>query len=67
MVRLDFLEVAADPFVAGINRQIKGSCYLVIDEPGAGEFSNAKLLTYVKGLVGWLSDANVAKVLASES
>lgn len=66
-VRLDFNEVAADPFVSGNSRKIEGSTYLIIDEPSNGEFTNANLLLKVKGLVGWLSDANVTKVLAGES
>ncbi len=59
--------IAPDPFVAGNNREIQESIYLVIDEPTDGSFSNATSLLNAKGLVGWLSDANVTKVLAGES
>lgn len=66
MVRLDFNEIAADQFVPAENRRITGSTYLVIDEPASG-FTEAALLNKVKGLVGWLSDANLTKVIAGES
>lgn len=67
MVRLDSSKIAQDPFVAGQNREVQQSCYLVIDEPQDGAFTNTELLSSVKGLLGWLSDANVTKVLAGES
>lgn len=65
-VRLDFNKIAADPFIAGNSRMASGSAYLVVDEPNAGQFTNADLLLYAKGLVAWLTDANVTKVLAGE-
>lgn len=65
-VRVDFNKIAADPFVAGNSRLANASAYIVIDEPNAGQFTNTDLLNYVKGLVGWLTDANVTKVLAGE-
>lgn len=67
MVRLDTNKIAADPFIAGQNREVAESAYLVVDEPQDGAFSNAELLSSVKGLLGWLTDANVTKVLAGES
>lgn len=66
MVRLDFTEISADPFLPTQNVQVSGSCYLVIDEPPTG-FTDAELLAKVKGLRDWLNDANVTKVLAGES
>lgn len=66
-VRLDVSKIAADPFVAGQNRQVSSTMYIVVDEPADSSFSNAELLSNVKGLIGWCSDANVTKVLAGES
>ncbi len=66
-VRLDFSKIAADPFIAGNSRLASASVYLVIDEPNAGQFTNADLLAYAKGFIAWCSDANVTKVLAGES
>jgi hypothetical protein len=42
------------------------SVYVVIDHPIAG-FSNAEIDDDVAGLVGWLTSANVLKVLGGES
>jgi hypothetical protein len=39
----------------------------VIDEPDDAVFTNTELLNNSKGLLGWLSDANVTKVIAGES
>lgn len=66
-VRLDRIKIAADPFVSGNSREVSTSTYLVVDEPSDGAFTNAELLAHAKGLIGWLSDANVTKVLAGES
>lgn len=67
MARLDFSKIASDPFITGTNREVSGTTYLVIDEPSDGAFTNSELLTNVKGLLSWLSDANVTKLLAGES
>lgn len=66
-VRLDVTKVAADPFVANQSREVSSSVYLVIDEPSDSAFSNTELLNNTKGLIGWLTDANVTKVIAGES
>jgi len=66
-VRLDIKKIAADPFVANQSREVSCSCYLVIDEPSDAVFTNTELLNNTKGLIGWLSDANVTKVIAGES
>lgn len=66
VARLDFTEISADPFLPQQNVKVSGSSYLVIDEPAAG-FTDAELLTFVKALRDWLSDANVTKMLAGES
>lgn len=67
MARVDQSKISADPFTPSQNREVSGSVYLVVDEPADGAFSNADLLALVKGLTGWLNDANVSKVLAGES
>jgi hypothetical protein len=66
-VRLDITKIAADPFVANQSRKVSCSAYLVIDEPSDAVFTNTELLNNVKGLIGWLTDANVTKVIAGES
>lgn len=66
-VRLDVSKISADPFIAGQNREVAATAYLVVDEPTDGAFTNAELLSHVKGLLGWCTDANVNKVLAGES
>lgn len=66
-VRLDLTKIAADPFTAGHSTEENCSVYLVIDEPEDSAFSNTELLNNTKGLIGWLTDANVTKVIAGES
>lgn len=63
--RLNFRKIAADPFAPSINQEYTGSVYLVIDAPPTG-FTNTELKNYVKGLTGWLTDANIDKVLGGE-
>lgn len=67
LVRVDFTKTAADPFVAGNNREVSMSTYLVIDEPSDNAFSNTEVLDNVLSLVGWLTSANLTKVIAGES
>jgi hypothetical protein len=65
-VRLDFQKVAADPFEPALNQRFTGSAYIVIDAPITG-FTDTELKDNVLGLVGWLTSANVLKVLGGES
>lgn len=65
MVRLDKTVIAADPLTAE-NASQKAGVYLVIDEPSFG-FTDADLDYQVDALVAWLTAANIAKVLGSES
>lgn len=65
-VRLDFSKVAADPYAPAINNRYTGSAYLVIDHPPSGGWTNAEIKDIVLGLTGWLTSANVLKVLGSE-
>jgi hypothetical protein len=65
-VRLDFQKVAADPFEPALNQKFTGSVYVVIDAPITG-FTNTEIKDITLGLTGWLSSANVLKVLGGES
>ncbi len=65
-VRLDFQKVAADPFEPALNQKFTGSVYIVIDAPVTG-FTNTELKDNSLGLVGWLTSANILKVLGAES
>lgn len=66
VVRLNRTKTTADPFIPANNVEVGHSVYLVIDAPIAG-FTSAELDADVAGLVGWLTSANVLKVLGGES
>jgi len=66
VVRLEANKVAADPFASGINKSYSMSTFLVIDTPPTG-YTNTELGYIIQSLVGWLTSANVAKVLGGES
>lgn len=63
MVRLNQTIIAADPLTAENSYQ-KAGVYVVIDEPIFG-FDDTDLDYLVDGLIGWLTTANIAAVLAS--
>lgn len=65
-VRLDFQKVAADPFEPALNQKFTGSVYAVIDVPVTG-WTNTEIKDIVLGLTGWMTSANVLKVLGGES
>lgn len=65
VVRLEHRKIAADPLTAD-NTEYSMSTYLVIDAPPVG-YTNTELKDIVLGLTGWLSSANVLKVLGGES
>lgn len=65
VIRLDHEKVAADPLTA-VNATVSVSTYLVIDEPKWG-YTDADIDYLVQALTGWLSSANVLKVLGAES
>lgn len=67
MVRLDFAKTAPDPFISNQSRKVSMSTYAVIDEPVDEAFSNTEVLNNVKALTGWMTDANVTKVINGES
>lgn len=64
MVRVNQRVVAADPLTS-INEYKDLGVYLVIDEPEYG-FTDADIDYVVDGLVGWLTAANIAKVLGNQ-
>lgn len=64
MVRVDHRVVAADP-LSSIQEYKTSGVYLVIDEPEFG-FTDAEIDYDVQALKGWLSTANVLKVLANQ-
>lgn len=66
MVRLNRTITTADPFIPANNIEVSSSIYLVIDTPIAG-FSNDDVKLDALGLVGWLTAANILKVLGGES
>lgn len=65
MVRIDQTLIAADPLTS-TNSSQSAAVYLVIDEPKFG-FTDAQLDYLVDALVLWLTPANIAKVLGSET
>lgn len=66
VVRINRTTVSADPFIPAQNVENTVSYYLVIDAPIAG-FTATQLKDDVLGLTGWLTSANVLKVLGGES
>lgn len=64
MVRVDKRIVAADPLSA-VNEYKALGVYLVVDEPNFG-FDDTSIWQVTAGLIGWLTQANVEKVLASQ-
>lgn len=65
-VRIDFQKIAANPFDTSKNDKFSGSVYVVIDAPPVG-FTNTELKDVTLALTGWLTSANVLKVLGGES
>lgn len=64
MVRVDKRVVAADP-LSSVNEYKTLGLYLVIDEPEYG-FADDAIYDVLAGLIGWLTEANCLKVLASQ-
>jgi hypothetical protein len=65
-VRLNAKKIAADPLSSANNVEYRSSAYLVIDAPPVG-YTNAELKDIVLGLTGWLTSANVLKVVGGET
>jgi len=64
MVRIDQRVVAADPLSSENEYKTLG-VYLVVDEPEYG-FADDAIYDVVAGLLGWLTEANVLKVLSTQ-
>jgi len=65
-VRLDFQKIAANPFDSTKNDKFTGSVIFVIDCPVIG-FTNTEVKDNALGLTGWLTSANILKVLGGEN
>lgn len=65
-VRIDTNKVAADPLASANNMLYSASVYLVMDAPNVG-YSNAEVRDYAIALTGFLTSANILKVLGGES
>jgi hypothetical protein len=65
-VRLTQEIVAADPFLTDVNRTYVQHAYVVLDHPKVG-FTATQIDNLAQGLVDYLSDANIDKVIAGES
>ncbi len=65
VVRLNHRKIAADPLTAD-NVEYTFSTYLVIDGPPVG-YTITEMKDMILGLTGWLTSANVTKVLGGES
>lgn len=64
MIRIDKRVVAADP-LSSINEYKSLGIYLVVDEPEYG-FTDDDIYDVLAGLIAWLTEVNVLKVLASQ-
>lgn len=64
-VRLEHRKIAADPLTSQ-NAEFGFTCYLVMDAPPVG-YTATEMKDLVLGLTGWLTSANVLKVLGGES
>jgi len=64
MVRVDKRVVAQDP-LSSVNEYKSLGIYMVIDEPEYG-FTDDDIYDVVAGLLAWLTEANVLKVLSSQ-
>ncbi len=65
-VRVTQEVVAADPFLTDVNRTYVQHAYIVLDTPKVG-FTAAQQDNLAQGLVDYLSDANIDKIIAGES
>jgi hypothetical protein len=64
LARIDSTVIAADPLTAQ-NESKDAAVYIVIDQPNFG-FSDAEINHLVQGLSGFLTEANVLKLLGGE-
>lgn len=64
--RIDLSKVAPSAILPSQNEEVSSSVYLVIDRPLSG-YSNEELRKAVEGLKTFLTEANIKKLLGSES
>lgn len=67
--RWDNSKIAADPLLAGVNREASMSFFVNVDEPNIG-YTIAEKLAFIKGCLAQLaatSDAQMIKYLGGES
>lgn len=64
-VRLEHRKIAADPLTSQ-NAEFGFTVYLVMDAPVVG-YAATEMKDIVLGLTGWLTSANILKVLGGES
>jgi hypothetical protein len=64
-VRLSQEKIAADP-ISAVNAVAGVSCYLVVDEPRNGVFTDAEIKYLIEALKTWLTSGNQDKVLGGE-
>lgn len=64
MARIDQRVVAANP-LSSVNEYKSLGFYIVIDEPEYG-FEDPDINLTVQGLLAWLTEANVLKILSSQ-
>lgn len=65
-LRLDLSKITTDPFDTTQNVEVGASAYLVVDRPLAG-FTNEELRKLAEGLAAFMTEANLKKLIASES
>lgn len=65
-VRLDAQKIAADPLASANNQLYTASAYVVIDIPTAG-YTNSEANYLALALSGWMTSANLLKVIGGET
>lgn len=68
VIRLDSKKIGTNPLDPSKNLPFSASVYIVLDAPSQGTgFTNVELEDLAKGLVAYLSAANVTKFVGKES
>lgn len=66
LVRLDTRKIAPDPLASANNLEYSAAVYFVVDMPKVG-YTNTELKDVALALAGWLTSANLLKVLGNEN
>lgn len=66
LARLDLSKITTDPYDTSQNVDVSMSAYLVVDRPLSG-FTNEEARKLAEGLKALLTEANLKKIIASES